>query len=234
MDILRDPLFTYEVCQPGDLRRPRPTFERLDQRWVVDLARSLCHDDANLRVVTRLVRDAGGCAVEGPLLYERFAELVACGRLVLRELSAPECYPLPDPYAEPAVALVELEDEEPLDQEGPPKTWISLELVHTAGVSADGLELEVTTASGRELHGRLADGRWRCNDIDAGTCSIHLLDHPVLHRRRRPRTHLRSSQPPRRGDAVWRVGSEPRLELRAAEHHRIVIVQPPEPYCPSA
>jgi hypothetical protein len=33
---------------------------------------------------------------------------------------------------------------------------------------------------------------------------------------------------------VWPAGSEPRVQLRTAEHHRIVIVQPVLPYCPSA
>jgi hypothetical protein len=230
MYTLRDSLFTYEACLPADVRRPRLTPDRFDPQWVQDLARSLCHDEANLRIITELVLTATGRAAVGPVLHERFAELVTCGRLVLREVAAPDVYPLPDPYTEPR-ALAELAVDEPID-EADPKTWISLQLVHAAGLSTERLELEVTTSSGRELHGRLdARGHWRCDDIEGGTCSLRLLDHPVLHRRRRACT---SQPPPQRHDILWPVGSERQLDLRAAEHHRIVIVQPPEPYCHSA
>jgi hypothetical protein len=231
MYTLRDSLFTYEACLPADVRRPRMTPERFDQQWVEDLARSLCHDEANLRIIAELVLTATGRAVSGPVLHERFAELVTCGRLLLRELAAPDAYPLPDPYREP-LALADLAEDEPLEKAEAPRTWISLELVHAAGLSTERVELEVITASGRELHGRLdADGRWRCDDVDGGSCSIRLLDHPVLHRRRHPR----AAQPlPPRDQITWPAGSERRLDLPAAAHHRIVIVQPPALYCPSA
>lgn len=231
MYTLRSPLFTYEVGHAADLRRPRTTLDRVELPRVLDLARTLCRDEANARTITALVHDATGRAASGPVLHERFAELVACGRLVLRELTAPDAYPLPDPYAESPADLVELLSDDPTDEE-PPRSWISLELVHAAGLSSERVELELTTASGRELHGRLdADGGWRCDDVDGGTCTIRLLDHPVLRRQRRARArHV----PPQRGDVLWRVGSDPRLDLRSAQHHRIVIVQAPEPYCPSA
>lgn len=231
MYTLRDSLFTYEACLPADVRRPRMTPERFDPRWVQDLARLLCHDEANLRIIGELVHAATGRAAAGTVLHERFAELVACGRLLLREISAPDVYPLPDPHIEPR-ALAELAVDEPVEDAEATRTWISLELVHAAGLSTERVELEVITASGRELHGRLdAAGHWRCDDVDGGPCSIRLLDHPVLHRRRHPR----AAQPrPPRDHIRWRAGSDDRLDLRAAEHHRIVIVQPPALYCPSA
>lgn len=220
-----------QVGHAADFRRPRMTLHQPEFPRVLDLARSLCRDEANARTITALVQDATGRAASGPVLYERFAELVACGRLVLRELAPPDAYPLPDPYAESPVPLAELMSHDVLDEE-PPRRWISLELVHAAGLSSERVELELTTASGRELHGRLdADGCWRCDDVDRGTRTVRLLDHPVL---RRPKRTMPPRLSPQRGDRLWRVGSEPRLHLRSAEHHRIVIVQAPEPYCPSA
>lgn len=230
MYTLRDCSCSYEVCPAADLRRPPTMPYGLDPQWVLDLARTLGRDEANLRVITELVESATGRAASGAVVYERFAELIVRGRLVLRERVSPQAYPLPDPYAEPPMPLAELVDEEAADEA--PRSWISLELVHAAGLSSERLELQVTTPSGRALHGRLdAEGRWRSEDVEGGTCTIELLDHPVLQRRKRA---LRARTLPQRGDLVWPVGSERRLELRAAEHHRIVIVQPPEPYCPSA
>jgi hypothetical protein len=235
MHVLRDPLFTYEACLPADVRRPRLTSERLDPHWVAGLARSLCRDEANLRIISELVQSATGREVEGAMLAERFAELVTCGRLLLRELAAADVYPLPDPRREQR-ALAELAVSEPTE-EAPPRTWISLELVHAAGSSTARVELEVITASGRELHGRIdAGGRWRCDDIDGGTCSVRLLDHPVLQRRRisrfgGARGSLRRQR--QRGEILLPVGSGLRLDLRAAEHHCIVIVPPVAPYGPS-
>ena len=96
-----------------------------------------------------------------------------------REVAAPDVYPLPDPCREQR-QLAELAKGEEVG-EAPPRTWISLELVHATGSSTARVELEVVTASGRELHGRLdGAGKWRCDDVDGGTCSVRLLDHPVL------------------------------------------------------
>lgn len=233
MPTLRDELFTYEACLPADVRRPRPSLERLDVQWIHDIARALARDEANLRTMAALVEAATGRVLEGPLVPERFAELVACGRVLLRELAAPDVYPLPDPRREQR-ALTELAREEPREREQaePARTWISVELVHAAGLPTEQVELEVVTASGREVHGRLdAEGRWRCEAVEAGSCSVRLLDHPVLQRRRCAPVSL---QRPQRGDLVWSAGSGRRLDLRTAEHHRIVIVQPARPYCPSA
>ena len=230
MHTLRDPLFTYEICLPEDVRRPRFMLQRLDPRWLVELARTLSRDEENLRIITAMVQAATGRAASGPVLHERFAELVACGRLVLRELAPPDVYPLPDPYAAPS-PLRGLAEGLP-DEDSEARAWISLELVHAAGLPCERVELTVTTPSGRELHGRLdAHGRWHSEDVERGACAVRLLDHPVLQRMQRARArHV----PPQHGDVVWRVGSERRLDLRATEHHRIVIVQAPEPYCPSA
>lgn len=130
---------------------------------------------------------------------------------------------------EPTVTPLVIDPDPVIEQ--PRTTWISLELIHAAGSSTEHVEVEVTTASGRELYGRLdAAGRWRCDDIDAGTATVRLLDHPVLQRNTPAR---RPSVRPSPEDIAWRAGSDPRLQLRAAEHHRIIIVQPPEPYCAS-
>lgn len=233
MHMLRDPLFTFEACLPGDVRRPRARLERFDPQWTLDVVRSLCREEANRRIVATLVEEATGRAMEGSALTERFAELVVCGRILLREVEALDVYPLPDPSTEHR-ALVDLADE-PLDDPRPRRTWISIELLHAAGLSTARLEVEVTTPSGREVHGRLdAKGRWRSEDVEAGSCSVRLLDHPVLQRQRQRRRSPLSLQRPQHGDLVWPAGSEPRVELRTAEHHRIVIVPPVIPYCPSA
>ncbi|MEX1365348.1 MAG: hypothetical protein AB1Z98_19630 [Nannocystaceae bacterium] len=150
---------------------------------------------------------------------------------MIREVEVPDAYPLPDPYADPPMPIAELSVDDPID-DTPRRTWISVEVVHAAELSTEHVEVEVTTASGREVYGRLdAAGRWRCDDIDGGACTVRLLEHPVLHRRR---PALRSRLRPSPDDIAWPTGSEPRFDLRSAEHHRIVIVQPPERYCPSA
>lgn len=228
---LRDPLGNYEVGLWADVRRPRLSVHRFDQRWIVSLARSLCGEDANERIIARLVEQSTGRAATGAVLHERFAELVAHGRLVFREVERPDAYPLPDPYADSPMPLAELSPVDPVD-DAPRRTWISVELVHAAELSTERVELEVTTASGREVHGRLdATGRWRSDDIDGGSCTVRIIAHPVLRRRSpAPGTRLH----PGRGDITWRTGSEPCFDLRSAEHHRIVIVQPPEIYCPTA
>lgn len=233
MYMLRDPLFAFEACLPADLRRPRVRLDRFDPQWTLDVVRSLCRDEANRRIVGALVEEATGRTMEGAVLVERFAELVVCGRILLREVEALDAYPLPDPRSEHR-ALAELADE-PLDDPRDRRTWISLELLHAAGLSTARVEVEVTTASGREVHGRLdARGRWRSDDVEAGSCTVRLLEHPVLQRQRRRRRSPLSLQRPQRGDLVWAAGSEPRMELRTAEHHRIVIMPPAIPYCPSA
>lgn len=135
-----------------------------------------------------------------------------------RPLDAPKVRPLVDP------------DRPLVDDEQ--RSFISIELVHEAGLSAAGVELEVSTASGRELHGRLGtDGRWRSDDVPRGSCTVKLFDHPVLQPRKRvagPRTE------PGRDDVVWPAGSQRVLSLQAGVHHRIVVVQPPRLYTLSA
>lgn len=233
MHTLRDALFTFEACLPADVRRPRMRLERFDPQWTLDVVRTLSRDEANRRILAALVEEATGRVLEGAVLAERFAELVVCGRILLREVEALDVYPLPDPRFEHR-ALAELA-EEPFEDERDPRTWISIELLHAAGLSTARVEVEVTTPSGREVHGRLdARGRWRSDDVEAGSCSVRLLEHPVLQRERRRRRSPLALQRPQRGDLVWPAGSEPRMELRTAEHHRIVIVPPVIPYCPSA
>src|SRR5690606_6199375 len=139
MYALRDSQFTYEICPAADIRRPRMMAHRSELPWVLDLARALCRDEANARIIAALVHDATGRDAVGSVLPERFAELVACGRLVLRELAPPDAYPLPDPYAEPPADLLELLPDESLHEE-PPRSWISVELVHAAGLSSERVE----------------------------------------------------------------------------------------------
>ena len=97
MYTLRDPSFTYQACNAADVRRPRTPHHSLDPRWVANLAQTMCRDDDNRRAITNLVRDAVGHVGDGPALYERFSELVVCGRIVLREVMPPDVYPLSDP-----------------------------------------------------------------------------------------------------------------------------------------
>ncbi len=231
MYILRGQDCSYQICNADDVRRPRSSPHRLDQRYLVGLARSLCSDEANHRLITELVHNAMGRAASSATLYERFALLVTRERLVLREISPPDAYPLPDPNRVQPISLAELSPDDPVDEPAP-RTWISVELVHAAGLSTERVELEVTTPSGREIHGWLsADGTWRSDDVDGGTSTVRLLDHPTLRPKKRV---LPCRARPERGDIVWPVGSERRLDLRSAQHHRIVIVQPPQPYCPTA
>ena len=158
---LRDPLGTYEVGLAADMRRPRLSMQRFDQDWLVSLARSLCRDDANERIVAGLVERSTGRAATGTVLLERFAELVVHGRLVLREVAVPDAYPLPDPYADPPMSLAEMPVNDPLD-DGPPRTWptsepertttwVSFEVVDEQGRRADGefrLGLDAKVVSG--------------------------------------------------------------------------------------
>ncbi|MEM7156929.1 MAG: hypothetical protein AAF799_29025 [Myxococcota bacterium] len=229
MYTLRDSPYTYQACHAADVRRPRMSYRSLDPRWAVSLARSMCRDDDNRLAIESLVKDAVGHVGRGADLHERFSELVICGRIVLNEVMPPDVYPLSDPAFEPPVPLVELD---PVEPEQSPRTWLSIELVHSAGLCTETVELEVLTADGREVYGRIdARGTWRSEDIDPGTCTVRLLEHPVLARQPRslPRTQL-----PREGEIAWVAGSEPRLDLRTAAHHRIVIMQPPQHYCLSA
>lgn len=185
-------------------------------------------------VITGLDREQARQLVEGQLEgstpldeAERAAmiEGLVAGTLVAvrletrpRLMDAPQVRPLVDP------------DSPQVDDER--RSFLSLELVHEAELSTAGVEVEVITAGGHELHGRLdADGRWRSDDVARGSCTVRLYDHPVLQPRRRPE---RSRREPGRDDVVWPVGSGRVLSLRAGEHHRIVVVQPPKRYTLSA
>jgi len=226
---LRDTLFTYEVCLAADIRRPRMTLDRPDYGLTLDLARALGREDANLRIMTDLVRSATGRTGSGAIVYERFADLVCCGRLVLREVLAPDVYPLTDPYADRPEPIDPFPVNEAEDE--PSETWISIELVHAGGLSTANVELSLGTSKGHELDGRTdADGRWRIDGISRGSCAIQLFDHPVL-REIHPVPPAKISV--ETNDIVWHAGSNEPLQLRPGEHHRIVIVQPPRPFCPT-
>jgi len=229
MYMLRDTLFTYEVCLAADMRRPRMMLDRPDYGRTLDLARTLGHDDANLRIMTDLVRSATGRTGSGVIVYERFADLVCCGRLVLREVSAPDAYPLTDPYADRPEPIDPFPVNESEDE--PSETWISIELVHAGRLSTANVELSLMTSKGHELDGRTdAEGRWRVDGISRGSCTIQLFDHPVLGEIHPPPPVEISVET---NDIVWHAGSTEPLQLRPGEHHRVVIVQPLPPYCPT-
>lgn len=118
MHILRDSSSTYEIGRSADLRRPGlglPT--SVDRHSLARLIRSLCVEPDNVRVLAGLVEAETGRRTEGAVLCELAADLVACGRLIMRERSIPDAYPLPDPYAEPPMPLAELSWEEPEEHE---------------------------------------------------------------------------------------------------------------------
>jgi len=229
MYTLRDSHDTYEVWRAADVGGARPLTQWVHfERTVVDLARALCRDDGNRRIMAELVEEEIGRSSASSVLHEQFAELVVCGRLVLQQRGVPRVHPLPDPSVERPMDLLPQEGE--LSQEAE-TTWISVELVDAQGESTAALELELVAADGKEIQGRLdGDGRWRTSGLVRGSCSIRLHEHAVLGKRRRRPLQAR----PGPGDVVWQVGSERCFELATARHHRIVIVPPPRPYCLSA
>jgi hypothetical protein len=184
----------------------RDVFERLDRTFAKQLVADgeVDLDDAERQALVEGL-------VAGTLVAVRLDDR-------RRRLDAPTVQPLIDP-ARPLV-----DDEQ--------RTFLSLELVHEAGLSTAGVELEVSMASGRELHGRLdAGGRWRVDDVPRGSCTVKLYDHPVLQPRKRAAGLCTE---PGRDDVVWPAGSHRMLSLRAGAHHRIVVVQPPRLYTLSA
>ncbi|MEX1365725.1 MAG: hypothetical protein AB1Z98_21535 [Nannocystaceae bacterium] len=126
-----------------------------------------------------------------------------------RPLDAPEIRPLIDPR-------------DPTSDD-PRPTWISVQVVHAAGLSTEGIEIHLSAADGREHYGRLgADGHWRSDAVPRGACTFTLLDHPTL--RARPRIIGSGSVPD--GQDVWEVGKTRKLQLAAAAHHRVVVTSP--------
>lgn len=186
----------------------RDVLERLDRAQAQRLVDATLDATSDVDEAERAALVEG--LVSGTLVAVRIDEGV-------RLMDAPQVRPLIDPHA-------------PLVDDA--RTWISLELVHEAGLSTAGVELEVSTADGRELHGRLGrNGRWRSDDVPRGSCTVRLFDHPVLQPRKRASG---SRQEPGRDDVVWPAGSGRTLALRTGVHHRIVVVQPPRIYCLSA
>lgn len=186
----------------------RDVLERLDREHAQQLVDATFAGATDVDEANRAALIEG--LVDGTLVAVRLDERV-------RLMDAPVVRPLVDPHA-PVVDDV--------------RSWISIELVHEAGLSTAGVALEVSTAGGRELHGRLGrDGRWRSDDVPRGSCTVRLFDHPVLQPRKRASG---SRQEPGRDDVVWPVGSSRTLALRTGAHHRILVVQPPRIYCLSA
>lgn len=186
----------------------RDVLERLDRAQAQRLVDATLDATSDVDEAERAALVEG--LVSGTLVAVRIDEGV-------RLMDAPQVRPLIDPHA-------------PLVDDA--RTWISLELVHEAGLSTAGVELEVSTADGRELHGRLGqNGRWRSDDVPRGSCTVRLFDHPVLQPRKRASG---SRQEPGRDDVVWPAGSGRTFALRTGVHHRIVVVQPPRIYCLSA
>lgn len=127
-----------------------------------------------------------------------------------RTLDAPMARPLIDP-ADPVV------------DDDPRPTWISLEVTHAAGISTEGLEVQVSAADGRDRFGRLGPGgRWRSDDVPRGTCTVALLDQAAL----RVRTRVVDVAAAGEGRVAWELGKTRALELPAAAHHRIHVTLP--------
>lgn len=152
-----------------------------------------------------------------PALAEAMVEALLAGTHVAirvdaqpRLLDAPKARPLVDPT-------------EPVVDDDPRPTWISLEVTHAAGISTEGVEVHVSTADGRDRFGRLGPGgRWRCDDVARGTCTFAILDQAAL--RVRPRvvdTTVISA-----GQVAWELGKTRTLELTATAHHRIHVTLP--------
>lgn len=223
---LQDSSHTYEACRAASLRRPReiPSYAR--GRQCRELARRLGREAANRRAIANLVWSELGRDVPPQSLTERFEDLLCSGRLVLRRLGDDHAYPLPDPYAETGTRLSALAVEES-DATQTPESWLSLEVVHSGGLSTANVPLQVVTPSGREIHGTLdGNGRWRVDRIDRGSCSVRLLDHPCL----REQAGETWAQSPPEGATLWDRESKPVLSLRSANHHRILVVRAPERY----
>lgn len=128
----------------------------------------------------------------------------------LRRLDAPRVEPLLPVDPDPVV-----------DEVRP--TWISVELVHEAGTSLEGLALDVTLADGREARARLdSAGRWRSDEVPRGSCELRVLDDERL------RAQRRVIGPPGTAPAErlqWTLGSTRALRLPTMAHHRIVVVE---------
>jgi hypothetical protein len=126
-----------------------------------------------------------------------------------RVLDSPKVRPLIDPT-------------DPVDDD-PRPTWISLEVTHAAGSSTEGVEVHVSAADGRERCGRLGpDGRWRCDDVPRGTCTVTILEHDAI----RVRPRVVGVMTPAEGRVPWELGKTRALELPAAAHHRIHVIMP--------
>jgi len=127
-----------------------------------------------------------------------------------RMLDAPQVRPLVDP-TDPVV-----------DDERRP-TWISLEVTHAAGISTEGVEVHVSAADGHDRFGRLGPGgRWRCDDVARGTCTVAILDQAAL----RVRPRVVDTTEIGAGQVAWELGKTRTLELAATTHHRIHVTLP--------
>lgn len=121
------------------------------------------------------------------------------------------------------VPLIDPDDPIVPGRDDPRPTWISLEVVHPAAVSTEGVEVVLSSAEGRDHHGRLdASGRWRCDAVARGSCEVVLLDHPSL----RVRPRVVGPPTPIDGQLQWVVGKTRELSLATTAHHRIHLVQP--------
>lgn len=187
MYVLRDAVHTYEIWDPYASRRMTATWyplAPLDE--IRSLAEHLARDEDNLRIMARLTTEHGGRAEDRARVAERFASLVGCGRLVLRE--APWCpYPLPDPRAlEPAVGLCDLADTDPhheqreplrpIESATEPEATIELVVTDDLGAPASDAQVEVRTPSGLGRTVTLdGEGRVRLDDLEHhGNCVLEL------------------------------------------------------------
>ncbi|MEM7152514.1 MAG: hypothetical protein AAF799_06720 [Myxococcota bacterium] len=124
-------------------------------------------------------------------------------------MDAPEIRPLVEPTRP-------TEDEQ--------RSWVSIEVIHAAGLDTAGIEVELDPASGAEVFGRLGEGgRWRADGIARGSCRLSLLDHAVLRARPRIMGDVGSVSDQ---ELWWEAGTTRNLELSTAAHHRIRIITP--------
>lgn len=99
-------------------------------------------------------------------------------------------------------------------------TFIAIAVRHERGASLQGVHLQLVAPDGSPRYGVLdATGRWRTDDVPAGTCTLRFGDDLVK--------ALEPSGPPVlvEADELW-LGPDAALRLRlvTAREHRIVVV----------
>ena len=225
---IEGPLAAIELWDP--LYSVVPPTEHLSAWFMADISTEMLTDRRRASQVTAFIEAVTSTRPRVDQVHATLARLLEGGILHARFVRPS--------WAEQARGWDHGEEPRPLNPNEPDEpavarpTWISLEVVHHALLSTAGVELLLATAAGREIQGRLdVDGRWRCDEVDRGSCRVLFLDHSVLRRRERREPSVIE---PQEDDRVWLAGSSTSLGLTPGQHHRIVVVQPPRPYLISA